>query len=232
MNELFAEADAQRPLFLGREGAEAQRDAIQIGRAIVGHRVRRALGRLQRRLRGALDLARADQVAQQELGRLVGRGHRRRQPLVQRAPLVVVEHRQHRLAHAIVIGLDQLGVGDAAAPRQVAQAQRRQRARELERRHVGGAAQGRRPHRRAGHGQQLRDLLGKCLRAKSLTDVGRDAPRILYYGIDRRCSDSKRAACELTHLTSSVTVDFTALRATARAFSRGRLRVDAGALSA
>jgi hypothetical protein len=80
--------------------------------------------------------------------------------------------------------------------------------------------------------QQLRNLLERRLRAQSLSCVGRERPWILSRGIDRRGSDSKRSSCELTHLTSSVTVDLTALRATARALSRGRLRVDAGALSA
>jgi len=80
--------------------------------------------------------------------------------------------------------------------------------------------------------QQVRNLLERRLPAQSLSRVGRERPWILSRGIDRRGSDSERGSCELTHLTSSVTVDLTALRATARALSRCRLRVDAGALSA
>ena len=80
--------------------------------------------------------------------------------------------------------------------------------------------------------QQLRNLLSRPLTAESRADVGNGAPRILCHRIDDWRSDSKPGSCELTHLTSSVTVDRTVLRATARALSRCRLRDDASALSA
>jgi hypothetical protein len=68
--------------------------------------------------------------------------------------------------------------------------------------------------------QQLRDLLRRRLPAESRPDVGSEAPWILCHRIDGWRSDSKPGSCELTHLTSSVTVDRTVLRATARALSR------------
>lgn len=55
--------------------------------------------------------------------------------------------------------------------------------------------------------QQLQDLLRGRLRTKRLTYVRREAPGILRPRIDRRRADSIRGTCELTHVTSSVTVD-------------------------
>jgi hypothetical protein len=80
--------------------------------------------------------------------------------------------------------------------------------------------------------QQLRGLLSRRLAAESRADVGSEAPGILCHRINCWRSDSKPGSCELTHLTSSVIVDRTVLRATARALSRCRLRGDASALSA
>jgi hypothetical protein len=57
--------------------------------------------------------------------------------------------------------------------------------------------------------QQLRDLLSRRLAAESRADVGSVAPGILCHRINGWRSDSKPGTCELTHLTSSVTVDRT-----------------------
>src|SRR5215813_12671958 len=80
--------------------------------------------------------------------------------------------------------------------------------------------------------QQLCDRLSRRLAAETRADVGREAPGILCQRINCWRADSKPGSCELIHLTSSVTVDRTVLRAGARALSRRHLRGNAIALSA
>jgi hypothetical protein len=82
--------------------------------------------------------------------------------------------------------------------------------------------------------QQLCDLLQRRRRANAVwPETVPAAERVLRYGVDARCADSKRRSCELTHLTSSV-IDgiFTARRAELEGCLECRLRIHARALSA
>ncbi len=155
--------------------AQVDGAAVELGGAAKGEGLRGALRgalRLQRRLAGH---ARGGQVAHHEV-RIVERGvgglEGVGEPRVQAAPVLLVQVREHRFAHPVVVGVDAVVGARAGGAHQHGDAQERRAADDivaLERGGGGGYQEG---HGRARHGHDFEQPPGRGIEALDAREEG------------------------------------------------------------